>query len=226
MCLKAVLIVATSEEEGKSLNWTIWTAFRTPGVKSRRYLLSCNAGADSYQKNVIRLIVLSCSFASADLWHQKLTWAFLGSSSRTFSQVVIKRLIAFNCFNQCNIGKLYILGHTHKRMCASKVNIILQGTVDCRRRAQTNAGRCNACMRPTMEGTGPHPPPRVTPDCTANTFKLRQAYPDSLFGDVPDLDPKKATEIHTAEISGRDLDHHGVTTFYVGNYSKSIKQYS
>ncbi len=46
-----------------------------------------------------------------------------------------------------------------------------------------------------MEQARVHPPPERAPSNRISTFALCQANPDSLFGDVPDLDSSKAAEI-------------------------------
>ncbi len=66
--------------------------------------------------------------------------------------------------------------------------------------AQTVAGRRDMGTRQTVELTRPRSPPGAESGNLASPSKLRQAIPDSLFGDGPNLDPRKAAEIaHDAE---------------------------
>lgn len=63
-----------------------------------------------------------------------------------------------------------------------------------RRGSRTNAGRRNARKGQAAELALPHSSPGATPDITESTSELRQADPDSLFGDVLARDARKAAE--------------------------------
>ncbi len=63
-----------------------------------------------------------------------------------------------------------------------------------RRGSRTDVGCRNARKGQAAELALPHSSPGATPDITESTSELRQADPDSLFGDVLARDARKAAE--------------------------------